>query len=76
MLNDREILEQRLSLFELDAWRYLKEDLTKLVTGLEKIYDVENERSLFMRQGQVDILNMLITLEEATKIALDQLDKD
>lgn len=75
-MNDREILEQRLSLFELDAWRYLKEDLTKLVTGLEKIYDVENERSLFMRQGQVDILNMLITLEEATKIALDQLDKD
>ena len=75
-MDDKEILEKRLDLFELDGWRYLKEDLTKLAEGLEKIYDVPDEKSLFMRQGQVNILNMIINLEESTKLALEQLDLD
>ena len=41
---------------------------------LEKIQTIDEEKTLFLRKGQVDMLNMVINLEETTKLALDQLD--
>jgi len=57
-----------------DGWRVLVEEYTELAESLEKIYDIEDEKNLHQRRGQVGMLNMFITLEQATKIALDQLD--
>lgn len=73
-MNDKEILEDRLNLFQLDSWRTLQKELTELAETLEKVYDIDNEKTLFERRGQVGILNMIINLEESTKHALDQLD--
>jgi len=73
-VTDREILEQRLDMIQHDGWRVLVEEYTELAESLEKIYDIDNEKTLHERRGQVGFLNMVITLEQATKIALDQLD--
>ena len=73
-MTDREILEDRLNLFQLNSWLSLQEELTELATSLEKIYDIDNEKTLFERRGQLGILNMIINLEESTKYALDNLD--
>ncbi len=73
-MTDREVLEQRLDLFQHNGWRELLEEYTKLAESLEKIYDIEDEKTLHLRRGQVSFLNMFINLEEATKLALDQLD--
>ena len=73
-MTDREILEQRLDMIQHDGWRVLVEEYTELAESLEKIYDIEDEKNLHQRRGQVGMLNMFITLEQATKIALDQLD--
>lgn len=73
-MTDKEILEQRLNLFQQDGWRELVDEYTKLAESLEKIYDIEDEKTLHMRRGQVSFLNMFINLEEATKLALEQLD--
>lgn len=73
-MTDREVLEQRLNLFQQDGWRELIDEYTKLAESLEKIYDIEDEKTLYMRRGQVSFLNMFINLEEATKLALEQLD--
>ena len=75
-MTDREILEDRLNLFQLDSWLSLQEELTELATSLEKIYDIDNEKTLFERRGQLGILNMIINLEESTKYALEQLEED
>jgi len=73
-MTDKEILEQRLDMIQHDGWRVLLEEYTKLAESLEKIYDIEDEKTLHLRRGQVSFLNMFINLEEATKLALEQLD--
>jgi hypothetical protein len=73
-MTDKEILEQRLDMIQHDGWRILLEEYTKLAESLEKIYDIEDEKTLHLRRGQVSFLNMFINLEEATKLALEQLD--
>ena len=73
-MTDREVLEQRLDMIQHDGWRVLLEEYTELAESVEKIYDIEDEKTLHMRRGQVSFLNMFINLEEATKLALEQLD--
>ena len=73
-MNDREFLEKRLDLFSSEAWSLFTEELTQMAQSLENIQTIEDEKTLYLRRGQVDILNMIINLEETTKLALDQLE--
>lgn len=73
-MTDKEILEQRLSLFTNDAWLSFSKELEELAQSLENIQTIDDEKTLFLRKGQVDMLNMIINLEATTKLALDQLD--
>ena len=73
-MTDKEVLEQRLDMIQHDGWRVLLEEYTKLAESLEKIYDIEDEKTLHLRRVQVSFLNMFINLEEATTLALEQLD--
>ena len=73
-MTDREFLEKRLELFSLEAWDLFTEELTSMAQSLEKTQTIDDEKTLYLRRGQVDMLNMVINLEETTKLALDQLD--
>jgi hypothetical protein len=74
VIDDREFLEKRLDLFSTEAWDLFTEELTSMAESLEKIQTIDDEKTLYLRRGQVDMLNMVINLEETTKLALDQLD--
>ena len=74
-MNDREFLEKRIDLFSSEAWSLFTEELTQMAQSLENIQTIEDEKTLYLRRGQVDILNMIINLEETTKLALDQLEE-
>ena len=71
-MNDREFLEKRIDLFSSEAWSLFTEELTQMAQSLENIQTIEDEKTLYLRRGQVDILNMIINLEETTKLALVQ----
>tara|TARA_R110000787_G_scaffold77176_2_gene169834 strand:- start:3556 stop:3777 length:222 start_codon:yes stop_codon:yes gene_type:complete len=73
-MNDTEVLEKRLGLFADESWGILVQELTDMAKSLETIQNIDDEKTLFTRRGQVDILNMMINLQETTKLALDQLD--
>ena len=73
-MTDKEILEKRIDLFSSEAWTIFTKALTDMAQSLENIQTIEDEKTLFLRRGQVDILNMIINLEETTKLALDQLE--
>ena len=73
-MTDKEFLEKRLELFSMEAWDLFTEELTSMAESLEKIQTIDDEKTLYLRRGQVDMLNMVINLEETTKLALDQLD--
>jgi hypothetical protein len=74
-VTDRELLEQRLDLFQHDGWRELVSEFSELAQSLEKIYDIENIETLQLRKGQVTFLNMFVNMEESTKLTLEQLDE-
>lgn len=74
-MTDRELLEQRLDLFQHDGWRELVSEFSELAQSLEKIYDIENIETLQLRKGQVTFLNMFVNMEESTKLTLEQLDE-
>ncbi len=75
-MTDREILEGRLELFTKAAWISFTKELEEMAKSLENIQNIPDEKTLFLRRGQVDMLNMIINLEETTKLALDQLELD
>ena len=73
-MTDREILEERITLCQEGAWVTFREELVAMSESLERIHDIETEKDLFFRKGQVSMLNMFINLEDSSKIALDNLD--
>ena len=68
MKEDKEFFDGRYRLFEVDGWRDLVEELTLMAESLNNVSTIKDEKSLFEVQGQLSILNMLITLEEQTKL--------
>ena len=64
----------RQTLVEQDGWRDLVEELKNLKEIYNKIDSVESERDLWFAKGQVSILRQMIALEEATKLAVEELD--
>ena len=74
MMTDKEILEKRITLCQEGSWVTFREELIAMSESLEKIYDIDNEKDLRFRQGQLSMLNMFINLEDSSKIALDNLD--
>ena len=73
-MKDKEILEKRLDLFADESWGIFTKELTSMAQSLENIQTIDDEKTLYLRRGQVDILNMIVNLEETTKLALEQLE--
>ena len=69
-----EYYRARQDLIEQDGWRDLVEELKNLKEIYSKIDSVESERDLWFAKGQVSILRQMIALEEATKLAVEELD--
>ena len=70
----KEYYRARQDLVEQDGWRDLVKELTNLKEIYSKIDSVESERDLWFAKGQVSILRQMIDLEEATKLAVEELD--
>ena len=56
-MTDKEILEGRLDLFTNDAWVSFTKELEEMAKSLENIQNIPDEKTLFLRRGQVDMLN-------------------
>lgn len=59
-----------------DGWKYLIEDLEKLVNELSNIRTATDTQQLFFRQGQLDILDLLIKRKETCEQVYDQLTEE
>jgi|TARA_R100001198_G_C5239805_1_gene217209 hypothetical protein len=70
----KEYYKARQNLVEQDGWRDLVKELTNLKEIYNKLDSIESERDLWFAKGQVSILRQMIALEEATKLAVEELD--
>jgi|TARA_R110000803_G_scaffold26147_2_gene62162 hypothetical protein len=65
---DKEFFDGRYRLFETDGWKDLIEELSLMSDSLNQVASIKDEKTLYEVQGQLSILNMLISLEEQTKL--------
>jgi len=69
----KEYYKARQDLVEQDGWIDLIEELKNLKEIYNKLDSIESEKDLWFAKGQVSILRQMIALEEATKIAVEEL---
>jgi len=73
---DDRFIEDRLAMIESEGWLDLIADLKTIQEGVVNIDTMTDEKDLWEAKGQLNILRFLLTLENSTKIAMEQSDKD
>ena len=71
---DKQFYHNRISLCEQDGWRDLVQELSNLEDQINTLDTVDNEKDLWFIKGQLSILRQVISLEEVTKQAAEELD--
>ena len=71
---DEQFLKDRLEMFETEGWRDLVSDLKITEENVRDISTLESEKDLWHAKGQLEILRQLHSLEDATKLAVEQSD--
>ena len=73
---DDRFIEDRLAMMESEGWLDLIADLETIQEGVVNIDTMTDENDLWEAKGQVAILRFILTLENATKIAMEQSNED
>jgi hypothetical protein len=74
MKTDEDFLKGRLELFETEGWIDLVEELKIIESSVRDVDTMNSEKDLWHAKGQLQQLGLLLSLESATKIAMDNLD--
>ena len=72
MKTDEQFLKDRLELFNTEGWLDLMEELKNIEGSVRDIDTMKNEQDLWHAKGQLQLLGFVISLESATKIAMEQ----
>jgi hypothetical protein len=72
--NDEQFLKDRLELFETEGWLDLMEELKNIESSVRDVDTMKNEKDLWHAKGQLQQLGLLLSLEVATKLAMDNLE--
>ena len=69
---DIQFLEDRLSMMETEGWRDLIQDLENLENSVRNIDTMTSEQDLWHAKGQLLIINLILSLQSATNLALEE----
>ena len=69
---DIEFLEDRLSMMETEGWRDFIEDFKNLENSASNIDTMNSEQDLWHAKGQLLIINLVLSLQSATNLALEE----
>ena len=73
---DNRFIEDRLAMMETEGWLDLVADLEKITSSVVAIDTMTDDKDLWSAQGQLNILRFLLTLENTTKITLEQSEEE
>ncbi len=68
--------EETFSMMSTKGWAFLIEDLEKLKQELENIRTVKDAQSLSYRQGQLDILDLILNRKKTCEEVYEQLQQE
>ena len=69
---DIQFLEDRLSMMEPEGWRDLIQDLENLEDSVKNIDTMNSEQDLWHAKGQLLMINLVLSLQSATNLALEE----
>jgi hypothetical protein len=70
---DDKFLEDRLGMIETEGWLDLVEDIKNLEESIVNLDSINSEQDLWFIKGQLRLINFIISLENATNLALEEL---
>ncbi len=70
---DEKFLEDRLGMTETDGWGDLIAELQDLEENIVNLNNIHSEKDLWAIKGQLRIINYIVNLENATHLALEEL---
>ena len=73
---DERFVRDRLAMMESEGWLDLIDDLKKIKSSVVDIDTMTDDKDLFEAKGQLNILRFLLTLENTTKITLEQSEEE
>lgn len=65
---DNDFVTDRFKLFEQEGWNDLVGELETLSMNLNDVQTIRDENDLYFVKGQLSILQMIINLEDTTKM--------
>ena len=68
--------EETFSMMATEGWKALMEDLEKLKQDLENIRTVKDAQTLSYRQGQLDILDLILNRKKTCEEIYEQLQQE
>jgi vacuolar-type H+-ATPase subunit I/STV1 len=68
--------EETFSMMATEGWKALMEDLEKLKQELENIRTVKDAQTLSYRQGQLDILDLILNRKKTCEDIYEQLQQE
>ena len=71
---DIQFLEDRQSMMETEGWHDLIEDFKNLEDSASSINSMNSEQDLWNAKGQLLIINLILSLDSATNLALEESD--
>ena len=71
---DIQFLQDRLSMMETEGWHDLIEDFKNLENSAGNIDTINSEQDLWHAKGQLLIINLILSLQSATNLALEESD--
>ena len=70
---DKRFLEDRLGMMETEGWLDLVQDIKNLEDSIVNLDSINSEQDLWFIKGQLRLINFIISLENATNLALEEL---
>ena len=70
---DAQFLEDRISMTGTDGWLDLLEDIKNLQSSIANVENINSEKDLWEIKGQLRVINFILSLENATNLALEEL---
>lgn len=67
--------EDRFDLFSRQGWADLMEDIDTMLTTINNVSTIADEKSLQFRKGEISILTWLVTLKEVSARAYEDLNE-
>ena len=71
--NELEIYFREMNeLFRMEGWQNLIEDLTLNLPLINSIENTKDDKDLYFRKGQLNIIGTILNLEETTRIGQEE----